>query len=56
MSRPRTPDPHPLDAHYRLQLTEHLEITPDIQLIKDPALNPDEDLVWVAGLRGRLAF
>ena len=27
-----------------------------IQLIKDTALNPDEDLVWVAGLRGRLAF
>ena len=56
MSRPALIGQYTLEAYYRLQLAEHLEITPDIQLIKDPALNPDEDLVWVAGLRGRLAF
>jgi len=44
------------DQYYRLQLAEHLAITPDIQLIKDPALNPWEDFVWVAGLRACPAF
>jgi len=33
-----------------------LAITPDIQLIKNPASNPADDLIWVAGLRARLSF
>ncbi|MFM1892028.1 MAG: hypothetical protein RLZ44_1105, partial [Pseudomonadota bacterium] len=49
-------DQYTIEAYYRLQVAEHVAITPDIQLIKDPALNPDDDLVWVAGLRARLAF
>jgi porin len=39
-----------------LQLTQELAITPDIQLLIDPALNPDEDSIWVVGLRARLAL
>jgi porin len=39
-----------------LQLTQELAITPDIQLLIDPALNPDEDSIWVFGLRARLAL
>jgi len=49
-------DQYTAEMYYRLQLAEHLAITPDIQLIKDPALNPGEDFVWVVGLRARFAF
>ena len=40
----------------RLQVTENLQITPDIQYIKNPALNPDEDHSVVLGLRMRVVF
>lgn len=49
-------DQYTVEAYYRLQLAEHLAITPDIQLIKDPALNPDGDFVWIAGIRAGLSF
>ena len=49
-------DQYSIEAYYRLQLARHLAITPDLQLIKDPALNPDDDFVWVAGLRARVSF
>lgn len=45
-----------LEAYYRLQLDNHLTITPDIQLIKDPATNRERDFIWVAGLRARFSF
>ncbi len=32
------------------------ELTPDIQLIINPALNPDENALVVFGLRARMAF
>jgi porin len=44
------------EAYYRLQLTKELAVTPSIQLLVDPALNPQEDAIWVFGLRARLAF
>ena len=40
----------------RLQLAQNLAITPDIQLIINPALNPDENVLAVFGLRARLSF
>jgi porin len=49
-------DQYTLEAYYRLQLLRHLQVTPDIQLLVNPALNPDEDRVWIFGLRARLAF
>jgi porin len=49
-------DQYTAELFYRLQLTQNLAITPDVQLIIDPALNPDEDLVGLLGLRARLAF
>jgi porin len=45
-----------LEAFYRFQLIDELAITPDVQLLIDPALKPDADVVWVFGLRGRLAL
>ena len=49
-------DQHALEAFYRIQLWKELAITPDIQYIKNPALNPEDDNLWVFGLRARLAF
>ncbi len=41
---------------YRFQLTQFLAITPDIQLIVDPALNPNTDVLALFGVRLRAAF
>jgi porin len=41
---------------YRFHLTEHLALTPDVQLVCNPALNPSEDFVWALGFRMRVAF
>ena len=45
-----------LEAFYRVQFSENFAITPDLQLISDPALNPDEDLTAVLGVRARLSL
>ncbi|MEZ5591979.1 MAG: carbohydrate porin [Gammaproteobacteria bacterium] len=44
------------ELFYRLQLAENLAITPSVQWFKDPALNPDEDNIWLASLRLRVSF
>ena len=41
------------EIFYRIQLTQELQITPNLQMIWDPSLNRDEDKVAVFGLRGR---
>lgn len=45
-----------VEFFYRFQVAENFAITPSVQLLKDPALNPLEDRVWVFGLRVRLAL
>jgi porin len=45
-----------LDAFYRIQITEEISVTPIVQLIVDPARNPDEDQVVVLGIRTRFEF
>lgn len=49
-------DQYTAEIFYRLQLAQNLAITPDLQLIIDPALNPDENTIWVFALRARLAL
>jgi porin len=44
------------EVFYRLQVAQNLAITPDIQLIINPALNPDENALVVFGLRARMTF
>lgn len=44
------------ETFYRLQLVQNLAITPDIQLVIDPALNPRVNTIWVFSLRGRIVF
>ena len=41
---------------YRLQLAQNVAITPAVQLIVDPALNADEDTLWIGSLRARLTL
>ncbi len=45
-----------VELFYRFQLAEQFALTPDIQYIQDPALNPNEDSLWIFGLRARLAL
>jgi len=49
-------DQYTAEIFYRWQLTPQFAITPDVQLLIDPALNPEEDQIWVFGLRARLAL
>ena len=44
-------DEYVVEVSYRLQLFRNLSLMPDIQLLIDPADNPDDDRVWVVGLR-----
>jgi porin len=44
------------ELFYRVQLAQNLAITPNLQLLKNPSLNPDKDTVWVFGLRMRLTL
>jgi porin len=52
----RLDDQGALDVFYRVQVTPELSVTPMLQLIIDPVRNPDEDHVFVLGLRTRVAF
>jgi carbohydrate-selective porin OprB len=44
------------ETFYRFHLTPNLAITPDLQFISNPSLNPEVDSLWVAGLRVRVTF
>jgi porin len=44
------------ELFWRYQLTKELAITPSVQYIRDPALNPEEDSLWAFGLRLRFAM
>jgi porin len=44
------------ELFFRFQLSQNLALTPSAQLLIDPANNPDEDQIWVLGLRVRLAL
>lgn len=49
-------DQFTLEVFQRLQVTEGFQVTPSIQVIKEPALNQEEDLIALLGARARLAF
>lgn len=44
------------EIYYRAQIFPHLTLTPDFQLLLNPARNPSVDTIWVVGLRLRVAF
>jgi porin len=45
-----------VEAFQLLQMTQELQVTPSVQLIWDPALNPDTNFLALFGLRMRLVF
>jgi porin len=45
-----------VEIYYRFMLTEHLEISPDIQFVKNPTLDPNLDSNTYFQLRLRLTF
>jgi porin len=49
-------DQYAIEIFYRIQLLQHLALTPSVQWVGDPALNSDDDSIWLFGLRARLAF
>jgi porin len=49
-------DQYAFELFYRLQVTKEIAITPDIQFLINPALNSDEDNIWIFGFRARLSF
>jgi porin len=46
-------DQYSLELFYRLQVTQRFAMTPDVQIIFDPSLNPNHDVIGVFGIRGR---
>lgn len=49
-------DQYTAELYYRFQLFQHVTVTPDIQYLKNPALNTAQSSIWVAGIRARLFF
>jgi porin len=52
----RLDDQWTFEVFYRWQLLRELAITPDLQVLVKPAQNPDDDVVFVLGLRVRYAL
>jgi porin len=44
------------EVFYRVQLTENFQITPNLQIVGNPALNTDRDAIALFGLRARVTF
>lgn len=42
------------EIFYKFNLTDHFEVTPNLQLLVNPALNPNSNFIAVFGLRGRI--
>lgn len=40
-----------LETSYKFQLSKNFSLMPDVQLVFDPANNPDESSIWVIGIR-----
>jgi porin len=43
-----------LEIFYRIALSPSIDLTPDLQIVFDPAYNEQDDLVFIPGVR--LAF
>lgn len=47
-------DQYTAEIYFRWQILKILTITPDVQVLFDPALNPDENVIAVFGIRARI--
>lgn len=48
--------PGPLEVFYRLQVTSDLGLTPNVQLVLDPALDPARDSLFVYSVRAGIGI
>ena len=44
------------ELFYRWQVSQNVQVTPSVQVLVDPALNPTEDVVGIFGVRARVTF
>jgi porin len=44
------------EVFYRLQVVDKFALTPSVQILGNPALNPDDDFIAIFGLRARVVF
>jgi porin len=49
-------DQYTLEAFYRYDMTDFLQVTPEIQYVVNPAFDPETDEILVLGLRLRIFF
>jgi len=49
-------DQSSVELFARLQVMRNLQITPDVQYVRNPARNPEASHSWVYGLRARVVF
>jgi porin len=49
-------DQYSTELFCRFQVAENFQLTPDVQLVINPARNPTADQSWIFGIRGRLIF
>ncbi|MDW4551497.1 carbohydrate porin, partial [Defluviimonas sp. D31] len=49
-------DQYTVEAFYRYDVTDFLQITPQLQYVANPANDPTTDSILVLGLRLRVAF
>ncbi len=49
-------DQYTTEVFYLVKLAKSLELTPDLQWIRNPGLNPDENSLTIVGLRARAIF
>ena len=53
---PGLKDQYAIEVFYRVPFLQKIAVTVDTQLIKDPALNPDANTIWMFNLRARGLF
>lgn len=49
-------DQYTVEVFYRIPVTQQIAITPSVEYLKNPALNPRDDSTWAVGVRARLAL
>jgi len=45
-----------IETSYKFQLSKNFSVTPDVQIIFNPASNPDESSIWILGVRAILTL
>jgi len=47
---------HHMELYYNFKVSDHLNISPDIQWVKNPNGDSENDDIWVFGIRAQLSF